>query len=116
MSAAQYWTHGRLYNHDVCDLSVRAAANPEECRLRVMMLALSSSGILFSDNLTVLPEERIELMQKCLPGFPEAARLLNLFTAEVPDVWHLKQRAAGLEWDLLALFNFDQTQRDVAVS
>lgn len=116
MSAAQYWTHGRLYNHDACDLSLRAVANTEESRLRVMMLALSGSSILFSDDLTILPEERIEMMQKCLPGFPEAARPLNLFTSEMPDLWHLKQQAAGLEWDLLALFNFDPHPRDVMVS
>jgi alpha-galactosidase len=127
MSAAQYYLHGKLYNHDACDLSVRADAGTEECRLRVMMLAFSGSSILFSDDLTRLPEERIVMMQQCIPGFPKAARPLNLFTGKMPDIWHLRCAAAGfspppegagggLEWDLLALFNFDETQRGITVS
>jgi len=126
MSAAQYYLHrltspgepevGKLYNHDACDLSVRADAGTEECRLRVMMLAFSGSSILFSDDLTRLPEERIVMMQQCIPGFPKAARPLNLFTSKMPDIWHLHCSAADIEWDLLALFNFDETQRGITVS
>ncbi|MBM3242162.1 alpha-galactosidase [Candidatus Poribacteria bacterium] len=136
MSAAQYYLHrlpswegtgvGKLYNHDACDLSVRADAGTEECRLRVMMLAFSGSSILFSDDLTRLPEERIVMMQQCIPGFPKAACPLNLFTGKMPDIWHLHCAAGfppppegaggGLEWDLLALFNFDETQRGITVS
>jgi len=116
MSAAQYYLNGKLYNHDACDLSVRADAGTEECRLRVMMLAFSGSSILFSDDLTRLPEERIVMMQQCIPGFPKAARPLNLFTGKMPDIWHLHCAAAGVEWDLLALFNFDETQRGITIS
>ena len=116
MSAAQYYIHGKLYNHDACDLSVRADAGTEECRLRVMMLAFSGSSILFSDDLTRLLEERIVMMQQCIPGFPKAARPLNLFTGKMPDIWHLHCSAADIEWDLLALFNFDETQRGITVS
>jgi len=126
MSAAQYYIQclpsregpgvGKLYNHDACDLSVRADAGTEECRLRVMMLAFSGSSILFSDDLTQLPEERIVMMQQCIPGFPKAARPLNLFTDEMPDIWHLRCAVEDIEWDLLALFNFDENQRGITVS
>lgn len=116
MSSAEYWLHGRLYNHDACDLSVRAQAGIEECRLRVTMLALSGSSILFSDDLTQLPEERIRLMQQCMPAFEQAARPLNLFTSDRPDVWHRHVEKAGISWELLALFNFEETQREITVS
>jgi hypothetical protein len=115
MSSAEYFLHG-LYNHDGCDLSVRAHAGTEECRLRVMMFALSGSSIMFSDDLTKLPEERIVLMQQSMPPFPKAARPINLFTSPIPDVWHLRCKHSDIEWDLLALFNFDETQKAVTIS
>lgn len=115
MSSAEYWLHGRLYNHDACDLSVRAQAGTEECRLRVTMLALSGSSIMFSDDLTRLPEERIRLMQQCVPGIEGAARPLNLFTSDIPDIWHLHVEKAGISWELLALFNFGEEQREIVV-
>lgn len=115
MSSAQYYLHG-LYNHDACDLSIRGHAGTEECRLRVMMFALSGSSIMFSDDLTKLPEERIIMMQQAMPPFPVAARPVNLFTSEMPDVWHLHCSSAGIEWELVALFNFGENQRSMDVS
>ncbi len=115
MSSAQYYLHG-LYNHDACDLSIRRHAGTEECRLRVMMFALSGSSIMFSDDLTKLPEERIIMMQQSMPPFSVPARPINLFTSEIPDIWHLHCSSAGIEWELVALFNFEETQRDMTVS
>lgn len=115
MSSAQYYLHG-LYNHDACDLSIRGHAGTEECRLRVMMFALSGSSIMFSDDLTKLPEERIVMMQQSMPPFEIAARPINLFTSEVPDIWHLHCSSAGIEWELIALFNFEENQKNMTVS
>lgn len=115
-SAAQYWIHNRLHVHDACDMSIRLQGGTEECRLRATMLALSGSSIMYSDDLTRLPEERIRMMQQTLPGFEEAARPINLFSADMPDIWLLRCRQAGLEWDLVALFNFSDEQRDFPVS
>ncbi|MEK7396562.1 MAG: alpha-galactosidase, partial [Candidatus Poribacteria bacterium] len=115
MSSAEYYLQG-LYIHEACDLSIRAHAGTEECRLRVMMLALSGSSIMFSDDLTKLPEERIVMMQQTMPPFPKPARPINLFTATMPDIWHLHCSAKGIEWDLLALYNFDENQKQVSVS
>lgn len=105
MSAAEYWLHGRLYNHDACDLSIRTHGNTEECRLRVTMLVLSGSSVMFSDDLTVLPEERLRLMEQSLPGLARAARPVTLFTADEPEVWHLPVETQGCRYDLVAAFN-----------
>ncbi|MCC6696916.1 MAG: alpha-galactosidase [Candidatus Hydrogenedentes bacterium] len=116
MSSAEYWIQGRLYNHEACDLSVRAQGSTEECRLRATMFALSGSSIMYSDDMTILPEERIRLMQQTMPGFAKAARPLNLFASDMPDVWHLHCTSGGLEWELLALFNFTDEERNFSVS
>jgi len=115
MSSAHYWVHGRLYNHDACDMSVRAEGGTEECRLRAMMLLLSGSSIMFSDDLTRLPEERIVLMQQCMPPLPVAARPVNLFKSAIPDIWHLRVKSCGVEWDLVALFNFSAEGRNATI-
>ncbi|MCL4694748.1 MAG: alpha-galactosidase, partial [Candidatus Hydrogenedentes bacterium] len=116
MSSAEYWLHGRLYNHEACDLSIRAQGSTEECRLRATMLALSGSSIMYSDDLTTLPEERIRMMQQTMPAFAQTARPLNLFTAEEPDIWHLHVEQSGIEWELLALFNFSDEERNYSVT
>lgn len=114
-SAGQYW-RSRLYVHDACDMSVGADGNTEECRLRTMMLLLSGSSIMFSDDLTKLPEERLVMMQQCMPGLLDAARPVNLFTSPTPDIWHLAQDVAGTRNDLVALFNFEEQPREMSVS
>ena len=92
---------------------MRTHGSTEECRLRATMLCLSGSSIMFSDDLTQLPEERIRLMQTCLPAMERAARPLNLFASECPDVWHLPLETEGAAWDLVALFNFGDELRTV---
>lgn len=116
MSSAEYWLQGRLYNHEACDLSIRAQGSTEECRVRATMLALSGSSIMYSDDLTILPEERIRMMQQTMPAFAQAARPLNLFSAEEPDIWHLHVEQSGIDWELLALFNFSDEERSYSVS
>ncbi|MCC6486928.1 MAG: alpha-galactosidase [Candidatus Hydrogenedentes bacterium] len=116
MSSAEYWIQGRLYNHEACDLSIRAPGGTEECRLRATMFALSGSSIMYSDDMTILPEERIRIMQQTMPGFTKAARPLNLFASDMPDVWHLHCASGNLEWELLAFFNFTDEERSFSVT
>lgn len=116
MSSAEYWLHGRLYNHEACDLSIRAQGSTEECRVRATMLALSGSSIMYSDDLTTLPEERIRMMQQTMPAFAQAARPLNLFAGSEPDIWHLHVEHNGIEWELLAFFNFSDEERSYSVT
>lgn len=114
-TAGQYWLN-KLYVHEACDLSIRAEGDTEECRLRTMMLLLSGSSIMFSDDLTKLPGERLVMMQQCMPGLRIAARPVNLFTSPTPDIWHLPQDVAGTRCDLVALFNFEEKEREMTVS
>jgi hypothetical protein len=114
-SAGQYWLNS-LYNHTACDLSIRVQGSTEECQVRTMMLFFSGSSIMFSDDLTILPEERLVLMQKCMPGLLVASRPVNLFTSLTPDIWHLHQDVSGTKYDLVALFNFEEQDRDLLIS
>ncbi len=114
-SAGQFWLHP-LYIHESCDMSIRAQGGTEEARLRVMMLLLSGSSIMFSDDLTVLPAERIRMMQQCIPGLRAPARPVNLFTASTPDIWHLHQTVAGIPNDLVGFFNFEEREREMSVT
>jgi hypothetical protein len=79
------------------------------------MLSLSGSSVMFSDDLTRLPEERLRLMAQCMPALPRPARPLNLFAADTTDRWHLRVEQAGLRWELVALFNLEEVQKEVEV-
>ena len=114
-SAGQFWVD-RLYNHTSCDLSIRAQGGTEECQVRTMMQFFSGSSIMFSDDLTKLPEERLVMMEKCMPGLTVAARPVNLFTSPNPDIWHLHQQVSGVDNDLIMLFNFETRDREMSVS
>jgi hypothetical protein len=113
--AAGWWLNGRPYHREVCDMSVRMQGSLEEVRVRAALMTLANCSISWSDELCYLPPSRIGLMQQCLPPGNPPMRPLDLFERDVPSVWHLKAKNSADAWDIVGLFNFNQTAEPRAV-
>jgi alpha-galactosidase len=116
--AASYWVHQRLYQREVCDLSIRVQADQEEVRLRLALLALAGCSISLSDELQYLPSSRIRMAQQVLPPGTPPMRPLDLFERAIPSVWHVRCERPFAQWHVVGLFNLeDQPQvRSVELS
>ena len=113
--AASYWTNGRLFRREICDMSVGVKASVEEARVRLSMMAMSGCSISFSDDMRLLDLPRIRMMQQCLPPGNPPARPLDLFDRELPSLWHMHCKNQAGAWDVVGVFNFDDQPRQRTV-
>ncbi len=107
--AASSWLNDRLYHREVCDMSVRMQADIEEVRMRLALMTLADCSISFSDELQYLPSSRIRMMQACLPPGNPPMKALDLFERTIPSIWAIHCQTDGDEWDVVGLFNFENT-------
>ena len=107
--AASSWLNDRLYHREVCDMSVRMQADIEEVRMRLALMTLADCSISFSDELQYLPSSRIRMMQACLPPGNPPMKALDLFERTIPSIWAIHCKTDGDEWDVVGLFNFENT-------
>ncbi|MBI3921270.1 MAG: alpha-galactosidase [Armatimonadetes bacterium] len=109
----------------------------EEARLRATATFLTGGQVDISDDLTTLPEDRWEVLLATLPPLSLPARPVDLFepvgvistayeamcrgedkegqelpTREESCVWHLPVSGGWDQWDLVALFNYEESPRD----
>ncbi len=113
--AAGFWINDKLYHREVCDMSVRMQADPEEVRARLAIMTLAGCSISFSDELCHLPMSRIRMMQQCLPPGAPAMKPLDLFEREIPSVWHLHCQTQNDSWEIVGLFNWEDTAAERGV-
>ena len=113
--AAGYWLNDRLYHREVCDMSVRMQADVEEARLRLAMMTLAGCSISFSDELQHLPMSRIRMMQQCLPPGAPPMRPVDVFDRVVPSIWQVQCKTAADEWNVVGLFNFEESPQQLTV-
>ncbi len=107
--AASSWLNNRLYHREVCDMSVRMQADVEEVRMRLALMTLADCSISFSDELRYLPESRLRMMQACLPPGNPPMKPLDLYERDIPSIWSIHCKNDSEEWDVIGLFNFENT-------
>ncbi len=110
----------------------------EDARLRATAAFLAGGQIDISDTLVSLPEDRWQILTSTLPPLGITAKPVDLFNPvggpaeygnasstaqgamtqtgfkEYPpgSVWHLRVKAAWDEWDLVGVFNYENTASD----
>ena len=114
--AACFWINNRLYSREVCDMSVGMNGPVWEARMKMAMMGLAGCSVSFSDELQYQPPSRIRMMQSCLPPGAPAMRPLDLFERDIPSQWHVHCKNDADEWEVLGLFNFDDTPQKQTVN
>ena len=92
---------------DVCSIG--------EARIRATAVALCGGPVLLGDDLTTLPEERLDMYTLCLPAYGVSARPVDLFKNEYPRIWDLKVATDWGGWDVVGLFNYDGEEASIRV-
>ncbi|OPZ18146.1 MAG: hypothetical protein BWZ10_01074 [candidate division BRC1 bacterium ADurb.BinA364] len=105
MTLARLFSHNIQWHSDPDTLLVGTAAPLAAARTAATVVALPGQLMFAGDKLMELPEERMRLLQRCLPVCP--VRPLDLFPImRLKPVWTLKIRRDFGAWDVVSLFNF----------
>lgn len=105
--AKRYYWHRRLWINDPDHLCLALLTLPQ-AQAVASLIALSGGTVISGDRLYALDAARLAILTKVLPTYGEAARPLDLFTHDRPEVFALHLQKDGGSWWLLGYFNWDE--------
>lgn len=108
MTQSQLFTHGVVWFNDPDTLLVGEAAPLGVARIAATVVGLPGQVTFFGDKLAGLPPQRMRLLQQVLPVC-EVHPLDLLPIDELKPVWDLKVQRSFGSWDVVSLFNWDET-------
>lgn len=110
---ARYWTHGPLWQNDPDCLLLRdsdTSLTGDEVRTLATVIGMSGGMLLDSDDLSLVPAERREMLARLLPLRGPAAVPLDLFERDPPRLlWRADK-------GLLAVVNWEDEPSEVKVA
>jgi len=113
--ACRQHVNGKFYWCDPDYLQV-GQGTPNETRARMALMALGGGTAFICDRLPELPEEKLRLISRCLPGYGRAATPLDLFDRDAyPRIWWLDVETAWGSWAVVGVFNLDDEPVEVEV-
>jgi len=106
MTLVHLMNNNILWYNDPDTLLVGDYAPLESARVATAVVGLTGQAMIASDKLAQLPDERLWLLQRCLPVCP--TRPLDLFPIhDLKSIWDLKIRRPFAQWDVVSVFNFN---------
>ena len=104
-----YFLHNIAWYTDPDVLVVRSPLPLEQARAWATLQGLTGQSLLTSDRLSDLSAERVELLRRVYPAVDIVP--MDLFKSERnKGIWDLKVNHLGRNYDVLGLFNFDETK------
>ncbi len=108
----QIFVHNIVFFADPDTLMVGDYISIEEARLAATVVALPGQMMFSGDKLAGLKPERMRLLQQALPVCD--VRPLDLFPVfDMLPVWALHVRRPFAEWQVVALFNWDEKEAEL---
>lgn len=106
-----YYLHNVAWYCDPDVMLLRSPLTVDQARAWATLQGLTGQALLSSDRLMDLSDERVELMRRVYP--PVDIRPLDLFPSDRNKrIWDLKVNHLGRSYDVVGLFNFDESRTD----
>lgn len=105
--AKRYYFHRRTWINDADHLGV-ALLTPSQAVAAASIIALSGGTMISGDRLTELDGQRLEIIRKVFPSCGMAARPIDLFERDKPEIFALPVKTPFEEWMVVGLFNYEQ--------
>jgi len=115
VTLARLFTNNLIWYNDPDTLKVGEPATLDVARIATTVVALPGQLTFLSDKLGELPAERMRLLQQALPVCD--VHPLDLWP--IPDlkpVWDLKIRRPFASWDVVSVFNWEDSAHDYRLS
>jgi len=111
--AARYALHGRWWANDPDCVVVRPPLTLGQARAWASLCALAGGMVMAGDRMYALPAERLDVLKRVMPAYGGAARPVDLFEREHPEVWNLRVKVSRERWNVIGLFNWDTTPQEI---
>ncbi len=105
-----YFLNGRIWHNDPDPVYVRPSNPLDKARLMCSWVAVSGSMLTTSYQFSRLPEERLDLLKRTMPGTGLCGRPADLFETDQPRIWLLTDKRRRVRRDVIGLFNWDEEQ------
>ena len=106
-AAKRYYYHNRTWINDA-DHVVLSNLTVPQAQAAATIVALSGGNMISGDRMTDLDVPRLEILKKVFPSFGEAARPIDLFERDRPEIFALRVKKKFGEWLVLGIFNGDE--------
>lgn len=116
-AAKRYYFHNRTWINDDDHVCLNLFAPPQGQAI-ASVVALSGGTMISGDRMSDLDPTRLEILKKVFPSYGQAARPIDLFERDKPEVFALRVKKPFGEWLVAGLFNPDEnapTEKTVAV-
>ena len=111
----QFFAHANVFWSDPdCMLVSQGALAREQAQVEATVVALPGQQTFAGDKLAELAPDRVRLIQQALPVCPTRPGKLYPLFGHLP-VWDLHVSRPFGDWHVVALFNWDDDEREVAV-
>jgi len=105
--------HQRWWVNDPDCLLVRPDSGLTLSEIQSLATAIGMTGgtVILSDDLTVLPPERLRMASTFLPPLGQRPEILDLLTSSAPTRLRLDQIGPHAAWTILAIFNWSDKRQ-----
>lgn len=110
--------HRKWWINDPDCLLVRpdSRLNPDEVKSLATAIGMTGGSVLLSDDITRLPDERIELAAALLPPMQEKVRVLDWLDVETPQKLRIDLNGPIGKWHVLAYFNWEDSPGEITLT
>jgi len=109
-----YYLHNIVWYSDPDVVLVRSPLTLDQAQTWATLAGLTGQGLMSSDRLMDLGEDRVELLRRIYPATD--IRPLDLFPASRNKrIWDLKVNQLNRHYDVVGVFNFDPEKTDQVV-
>ncbi len=103
-----YFLNGRVWHNDPDPVYVRKSNPLHMAQLMCSWVAVTGSMLTVSYQFSELPEERLELLKRTMPGHGLLGRPADLFETDQPRIWLLTDTRRNVRRDVIGLFNWNE--------
>jgi len=104
--ARRYYFHGRTWITHPDQVFFRDFLSLEAQRAWATLVGLSGGVVCLGDQATTLSADGEDIFRRLLPVLGRAARPVDLFEREYPEVWHLDLSDLPLPGHVIGIFNW----------
>lgn len=120
-----YFLNGRIWWNDpdpsmlresgqsTADPSSTGIGSLTRARLLPSFVAVAGQFFLSSDWLPDLPNDRIEIMKRCMDSHTGVARPVDAFEKSLPSIWIASDAKSGTERNVIGLYNWELTPQRI---
>jgi alpha-galactosidase len=113
--AKRYYFNQKTWINDADHLGLGLLTIPQ-ARAAAAIIALSGGTMISGDRLVDLDPDRLEILRKVYPSYGIAARPIDLFEADRPEIFEIPVKTKFSEWSVVALFNYGHGLIEKSVS